>query len=768
MSRLFSPFFYPHRPHLNALLLILVMLLLGCGSQPKPQSPQSSPQEDEAMRYQPTADASFTNDYAATYRFRNGRPVGFRFTPDMQSLLFLRSGGRDFVRNLYKLDLKTMEESLVLTADSLLAGETEELSAEELARRERLRLTARGIPSFDLTPDGKQLLIPLSGELYLYELESGAVRALPSEAGYPLMPEFSPDGSKLACVRNGDLFVTDLATGVETQLTHRESEAISYGVAEFAAQEEMGRYKGYWWSPDSQSIALQQTDTSGMETFHIVDPLDPGQPGQSWAYPRAGGVNAKVRLGLLQLSGGPIEWIEWDHEAYPYLASVVWSENAPLTFLVQNRKQQEEVLYAYREGKADLLLRERDTTWINLDQSMPYWLAEGDFFLWTTERNGSWQLEKRDATGQLVQILTPLDLNLRSFLFVNEEAGSVYVTGGPNPTQAEIFSLPLTPRVEPTTLNELKQLTSEPGLHDLSFASDGSLAVLHATHLDQGHTWTLLQTSDFSPLAEITSMAAQPAFATQVELTEVEANGHSYHAAILRPEGAQEEQRFPVILYVYGGPSYQTVQADQSRYYLQQWMANHGFIVVAIDNRGTPARGRDWERAIYGNLIELALEDQSQALQALGKSYPEMDLDQVGIYGWSFGGYLSSMAIARQPELFKAAVAGAPVCDWADYDTHYTERYLGLPKENAQGYEASNVLSYAPQLERPFLLIHGTADDNVYLVHALKMIDAFLRAGRDHELLLLPGHTHIVRDPEIVSEVYRRLMAFFVAELQSP
>ena len=259
-------------------------------------------------------------------------------------------------------------------------------------------------------------------------------------------------------------------------------------------------------------------------------------------------------------------------------------------------------------------------------------------------------------------------------------------------------------------------------------------------------------------------MAEAPSFVPNVEYLTV--GERDYRAAIVRPRNFEAGRRYPVLLSVYAGPGYAKVRKGRYRQLREQWQADHGFVVVSIDGRGTPGRGREWERAIRGNLIDIPLEDQVAGLQAVLAQYPELDGNRVGVYGWSFGGYFSAMAVMRRPDVFRVGVAGAPVCDWRDYDTHYTERFLGLPAENTSGYDASSVLTYAPELQRPLLIIHGTSDDNVYFAHALKMSDALMRAGRSHELIPLAGSTHIVADPQVAENLQAEIMGFLADGLR--
>jgi dipeptidyl-peptidase-4 len=650
---------------------------------------------------------------------------------------------------------------LLASADGLLKGQEEQLTAEELARRERMRSAARGIASFELSRDGRQILVPLSGSLFLIERATGKVRELKSTAGYPIDARFSPDGKSVAVVRDGDLYVLDVASGSERRLTHGASETLSHGLAEFVAQEEMGRMHGYWWSPGSDKIIYQETDTSNVELLHIADPTRPAQTPETWRYPRPGHENARVRLGIIPVTGGETTWIEWDRERYPYLAAVVWEENAPLAVLVQNREQTEEVLLTVdpATGLTTELLKETDSLWINLDSGMPRWLADGKQFLWTTERGGAWQLELRNRDGGLARTLTRPALGLRGLVGMDEQQATAFVVAGNDPTQSQLFAVSLLPDSPPA-----REITDEPGLHSATFAERGGTHVRSVMPL-RGETRYRVYRGDGGLAGELKSVAEKPPFAPSLELTIV-GDEPRLHAAIVRPRDTKPGQRYPVIVHIYGGPGSQTVRAAGRSYLLDQWLADHGFIVVSIDGRGTPARGREWERAIKGNFVELPLADQVRGLAALGKKYPELDLSRVGIFGWSFGGYMSAMAVMQRPDVFHAGIAGAPVADFRDYDTHYTERYLGLPSQNKAGYDASSVLTYADKLQRPLLIIHGTADDNVYFLHSMKLCDALFRAGKPYDFLPLTGFTHMVPDPVVTQRLNARIAEFFTEHLK--
>jgi dipeptidyl-peptidase-4 len=708
---------------------------------------------------------AFLEQYAATHRFNLGKPTSIRVTRDGDAVLFLRSTGpRSFVQDLYQFDVATGQESKLLTAEQVLAGREEEISPEEQARRERTRTVARGIVSYSLSEDGRTIVVPLSGRLFVVDRAAGTSRELRPGAdtrGHPIDPQLSPDGRKLACVRDGDLYVYDFATSAETRLTDSGSATISNGVAEFVAQEEMHRHSGFWWSPDSSAIVYQQTDTAGLETFTIADPMRPEKSAKSWPYPRAGRKNATVTLGIISASGGSTRWIDWDRSTYPYLATVRWTKNAPLTLLVQNRLQNEQLLLAAddKSGATRVLLKETDDTWLNLDQSSPAWLEDGSAFLWTTERSGAWQLELRDGRdGKLIRALTEPSLGLRGVAGVDAKDRIVYVTASQDPTQTHVWRVPIDagPGAKP------QAVSSGRGSFGAVVARDGATVVITSSTSDGASDWSVRK-RDGTTVGSLRSIAETPSLEPKPQWTT--AGLRDFNCVIVRPRDFDASRKYPVVLNVYGGPHGIVVSAPRDGYLLPQWLADQGFIVVASDGRGTPHRGRDWERVTHLNFIDIPLDDQIDALQSLGQKFPEMDMSRVAISGWSFGGYFAAMAIMRRPDVFGAAVAGAPVCDFADYDTHYTERYLGLPDENTEGYRACNVLTYAKDLSRPLLIIHGTADDNVYFLHSLKLTDALFRAGKDFEFLPLSGFTHMVPEPEVTVRLQTRIVEFLKKQL---
>lgn len=706
------------------------------------------------------ADLRYFRELVETRNYSLGQPVSPKFTPDGQAVVFLRGGARDPVLRLYEFTIADGKLRELLTPEKLLQGAEEKLTAEERSRRERERKSLRGFTSFELSKDGSKLLVALSSKLYVITRADSQVTELPGQSW--IDPHFSPDGRAVAAVSGGEVHVIDLETKADLAITSGATETLQHGVAEFVAQEEMDRHEGFWWSPDSQSIVYQETDNSGVEVRFIADPLHPETPPAKNFYPRAGTQNAKVRLGILARAGGATQWIEWDREKYPYLTRVFWKEAAaPLCLLVQDRAQQEELLLAVdpKTGATRELLREKDAAWLNLkEKPMLIWLKDGRQFLWATERNGTWQVELHSADGALVRAITPADFHVEELIDVNDADGSIVVSGGRDPRERHLFRFSLDGKAES------QQLTKEKGRHNAVFG-EGKEQFLHRFDLLDGSAgWEVLRSSDGSKAGALPSVAERPSSLPKVELTRTE-GARPMDAAIIRPRDFKKGQRYPVILDVYAGPGGKQVVAQPDRYMIDQWMADRGYIVVVIDGRGTPGHGREWERAIRGNLIDVALADQIAGLEALAKREPAMDLKRVGCVGWSFGGYFSAIAVMRKPDIFRCAVVGAPVVTWENYDTHYTERYLGLPSENAEGYRASNVLTYASELRRPILLIHGLTDDNVYAQHSMQLSDALFNAGKPFNFLPLLG-THMVSDPLLRLRRQIRIMELFDAELK--
>ncbi|RKH93329.1 S9 family peptidase [Corallococcus sp. AB038B] len=705
--------------------------------------------------------SSFLRQYAETGRFMNGRPVNARITPDEKSVLFLRTSPTSNVRMLYAFDVASGQTRELLTPEALLKGAEETLSPEEKARRERMRVSARGFTSYNLSEDGTRLLVPLSGRLYVVDRATGKSTELKTGPG-AIDPRLSPDGKQVAYVREHDVYRVDLAANQEKRVTQGGTEQKTHGLAEFVAQEEMGRFSGYWWSPDAKFIAYAESDTADVEKLTVVDVMHPERPAASFPFPRAGTANAKVRLGITPVTGGKTVWAQWDARKYPYLATVKWDKGGPLTLLVQNRLQTEEQLLAVEPvtGKTRVLLTERDAAWIDLHQEFPLWLEDGSGFLWYTDRNGASEVELRKANGELAHSVVKPGAGFRSLTHYVQADRTLFFTGDPNPTESHLW------RVKPGgTPERVDTGTRGPALEYGLVSKNGGLVVLNRQSPKSMPRMLVLK-GDGTMMGELPSIAQEPSFTPDFEVRQV--GPKKFWTSLVKPRDFKPGKKLPVIVDIYGGPIITVVHQSMSLHLMDQWMADQGFLVVKVDGRGTPLRTAEWNRAVKHDFATITLDDQIEAVQALAKEVPEMDLSRVGITGWSFGGYMAALAVMKRPDFFKAGVAGAPVTDWRDYDTHATERCLGLPDENPQAYEVSSLLTYAKK-EGPIgalLVIHGTADDNVYFFHALKLSDALFRAGKPHQLLPLSGLTHMVADPLVTERQYERVITHFQQNLK--
>ncbi len=674
------------------------------------------------------ASDTFPRQYARTRRLTLGEPRTITVSPDGRRVVFLRSRhGSDPVNCLWVLDVASGEERLVADPLVLLGdGDDTDLPPEERARRERAREQASGVVAYATNKAVSVAAFALAGRLFVAGLLSGEARELPVE-GPVFDPQPEPEARRLAYVRGRTLRLAEL-DGSGRELAAEDDSSVSWGSADFIAAEEMGRWRGYWWAPDGSGIVATRVDISPVVRWWIGDPANPDHPPTEIAYPAAGTPNALVTLWVLGLDGTRRE-ISWDREAFPYLTSVLWPEPARIVLSVQSRDQRRvQVLAADpATGEAVLLFEDTDDTWVELVAGTPAVLDDGRLVM-TADRDGARRLV---VSGLPV---TRPDLQVRSVAPVNGR--SLLFTANPidDPTSLGVWRWSDGGDVEP--------LVVERGFH--AAWAGGHTTVVRSTTLDDDRSTTrVLEGPELANRAEVALVTPN--------VTLLRAGARELATAVLLPHDSSRDDRLPILLDPYGGPHAQRVLANRAAYLSSQWFADQGFAVVIADGRGTPGRGHDWERAVHLDLAESVLADQIAALEGATERFPQLDRSRVAIRGWSFGGYLAALAVIRRPDVFHAAVAGAPVTDWRLYDTHYTERYLGTPQDHPEAYERSSLLADAAKLERPLLLIHGLADDNVVAAHTLRLSSALLAAGRPHELLALSGVTHMTPQ-EVVAE----------------
>ena len=696
---------------------------------------------------------------AATHGFKLGLPQQAVMTPDGRTVLYVRSGARDTALGLFAFDVASGRERALAAPEAAGAA----LSVEEKARRERARMTLSGITDFALSQDGKTILVSEAGRLGTVPLAGGAEKRLAGDGW--IAPELSPDGRFVAAVRGNDLHVVDLASGVDRPLTSGGSETLTHGLPEFVASEELDREDGAWWSPDGRTLLYEESDTSGVEPHWIADPGHPARAPVEFRYPAAGTANARVRLGLVGRGGGATRWVDWDGGAFPYLVRVVWPEGrGKLTLVVMNRAQTEQRLLTVdpATGRSKTLLVEKDAAWIDTSpgvewktQALPRWMEDGSGFFWATDAGGTWRLGLYRADGALDHWVTPASMNVLSLDDVDVRGGTATVLAAEaaDATDAGVYRVGL-------RSGAVSAVATEPGQHEARFGRGEHGMFVDRFDAADGRAVSLVRDANGRVQGTVPSEAAVP---PAVHVTFEEADGR-FDAALVRPSGFVAGARYPVVLSVYAGPEVKVVLRTPRAFVEDQCLADRGFVVVSLDGRGTPLHGHDWERAIKNDLVDVPLADQVAGLEALGRAHPEMDLSRAGVTGWSFGGFMTAMATLRRPDLFKVGVAGAPPVEWEDYDTAYTERYLGTPAGNPGAYRVSEVTRYAAGLARPLLIIHGLTDDNVYFVNSFKLTEALLKAGKPYDLLLLPG-THLLSDPLLRTRVDEARAGFLARHL---
>jgi dipeptidyl-peptidase-4 len=485
---------------------------------------------------------------------------------------------------------------------------------------------------------------------------------------------------------------------------------------------------------------VARADTTPVGRFHLTDPANPAIEPVALPYPAAGTANADVGLHVLDLDGGRVE-VAWDRAAFPYLASVGWDPGGPLTLLVQSRDQTATRVLAADPGTGATteLAAQDDPAWVELVPGVPAWL---DGRLVLTVDDPACDTRRLTVDGRPV---TPPGLQVTEV--VATAGGAVLVTGSEEPTEVHLW------RVVPGAAPE--RLTDGPAQHAATAA--GPVVVVTRGDLEHDTTATSVHAPARPPRA-IDSTAQAPGLVPRPEL--LRAGPRGLRCALLLPEDAGEADQLPVLLDPYGGPHHRQVLAARDRFLVSQWFADQGFAVLVTDGRGTPGRGPGWERAVWRDLAGPVLDDQVEALLAVAADHRQLDLAKVAIRGWSFGGYLAALAVLRRPDVFHAAVAGAPVTDWRLYDTHYTERYLGLPAADADTYRRSSLLADAAKLERPLLLVHGLADDNVVAAHSLRLSGLLLAAGRPHNVLPLAGVTHLAAQEAVAENLLHLQLAF--------
>lgn len=686
--------------------------------------------------------------------------------PDGRHIAWLQPRADDQLRyDLWVEEVETGKRRMAVDSLALSAAPVK-LAEAELMRRERARLASvRGIVDYHWAPDGQTLLVPLDGDIWLAPLQ-GPPRQLTATPESEIDAKISPKGSHISFVRDQNLHVLALDSGQERALTTGGGGLVSYGVAEFVAQEEMKRMTGQWWAPDDRRIAIARVDESPVKVAVRAAIGASGTSVFEQRYPFAGTPNALVSLEIHQLDGGAPVQVDLGSNPDIYLARVNWLNRDQLLVQRQSRDQKtlDLLLVEAATGQSRVLLSERSDTWINLHDSLRV-LADGKRFLWASERSGYNHLYLWD--GARLKPLTQGQWPVDELLAVDEAAGTILFSG--------FRDTPLEKSLYRTRLagGPVERLTAPGGWTESVSDRKGSALLLTASSPDKPAT-VVLATTDGGPMqirrqlsaTDIPYAASLPAHAAPRFGTLKAADGKTdiYYALTL-PPGLKPGEKAPVFMEIYAGPGARRVRHAFGTP-LHQYLLQQGWAVFQLDGRGTPDRGVAFEAPIYHRLGFPEVDDQMAGLTWL-KVQPGIDGGKVAIYGWSYGGYMVQRLLTTHPGAFAAGISGAPVTDWRLYDTHYTERYLGNPAIDPAPYEASDITRDAAVLKDPLLIVHGLADDNVVFDHSARAIAAYQKAGKPFETMVYPGQTHRINDPVLQQHLWATILNFLDREVKA-
>lgn len=674
--------------------------------------------------------SSFPRHSARTHRFSAGAPRLFTLSPDGRRVVFVRSAsGTDVVGRLWVLDVESGVERLVADPTMLHPG-AEELSVEERARRERMREGNAGIVGYSTDDAVTHAVFALSGGLYGGSLDDGDIHAL-DVPGPVIDPRLSPDGAHVAYVSGRSLRLARSDGSDDRALAEPAHALETCGLADFAAAEELDRSRGFWWSPSSDAVLVERVDETPVNEWWIADPLHPDQRPRPHRYPAAGTPNALVSLAVVRLDGSSVD-VRWDSAAFEYLVDVSWTSYGDPLVVVSTRDQRTFAVLAVdvATGETRTVAEITDEQWVDASPGAFRWTPDGRLLTLRPDRaSDTYRLHLGDGW------LTPAGVQVRGV--VDVDADGVLVATAPDPLSSSLVKV-----AWDGTLSVVAD-----GQAWWAGRTSGGTDLLVGRTLDS--TATTYEVRSGSRAIPVTTHAEVPAVTPKVEV--IAAGDLAIVTAVLWPSDHEPgSRRLPVVLSPYGGPHHAEVLASGLSFGEDQWLADQGFCVVVADGRGTPGRGPAWDRAVHHDLTDVVLADQVTALEAVAACWPDdVDTTRVGIRGWSFGGYLSALAVLKRPDVFHAAVAGAPVTDMRLYDTTYSERYLGNPAVDPAPYDAGSLMTLAPGLSRPLMIIHGLTDDNVVVAHTLALSGALTVAGRPHQVLPLSGVTHMTPQEEV-------------------
>jgi dipeptidyl-peptidase 4 len=697
-------------------------------------------------------------------------PIAMRLSPDGSRVAFLQGKKENSQQlDLWSFDIKSKRTSLLVDSNTITGGK-EVLSDEERARRERMRMASvSGIAEYFFSSDGQSLLFPLSGNLYLYELKSAKVQQLTdAKDGAISNPKFSPKDRYVSFVRGQNLYAIELKTKRLIALSEGGGGLKSFGMAEFVAQEEMARFTGYWWAPDDSKIAMQSVDESTVAVEKRFEIYADRTEIIEQRYPAAGKANAVVELFVVDVQAPKSpQKLDLGSNADIYLARVDWLPDSKRV-AVQRQSRDQQVLdlifFDAADGAAQKILTQTSDSFVNLSYDLRF-LKKRPEFIFSSEASGFKHLYRYDLNGKQLAQMTRGEWQVDALLAVDEGKQLAYFSGNvSDPIQQHVYVVDLAGNSPP------KALTKMAGTHVASFTENAAyfldsysdlltpaqvrlhdakgveVAVLNANEVKAGHA-----------LFPYKESLVEPSYGV------INAKPSALQYRLYKPKDFDASKRYPVLVFTYGGPHVQVLQRKFGDLLPQVWLAQ-GYLVFSVDNRGSARRGKAFESAIYRQMGAPDVADQLAGIRWLHEQ-PFVDNKRIGVHGWSYGGYMSLHILAQGGDLIRAGAAGAPVTDWSLYDTHYTERYMATPQNNAEGYKNSSVLTHLDGLKARLLLIHGMADDNVLFTNSTSLMSALQDRGVGFDLMTYPGMKHGPANPKTRTHVYSGIEAFFRREL---
>jgi dipeptidyl-peptidase 4 len=743
----------------------MALALLGCvPTAPARLTKKPTPMQNDKPALPTIAPASaspVTFDHIAAFPppgWQIPRKVQLSFDGKLVTYLQAESGGERMA--LFAFSRATRKHEVLLREEDVV-GAGKPLSREEELRRERQRSRIQGVTDYAWAEQADVMLVPLGGNVYVRRAD-GTMRQLTATSEPELDPKISADGKRVAFVRGRELFVVDVESGKETQLTRNAPEGVTRGLSDFNGQEEFSEPSGLWWSPTGDRLAYLEVSEGDVDEIPVMGYRD-GADLQQLRYPRAGKVNPKTRLGVVDIARGKTTWIaqpatEGFDPADQYLGRIEWSKDGNRLFFQRLSRDQQRLGLVRADvatGEAKQIAAESATTWIDMTQLE---VLPNEGLLWLVRHGGHQHIQHLGYDGDRRRMVTEGDWDVSRIVGI-DGSRVVFVANRDGVLDRDLYAS------EIQGDGKLVRLTKEGGYHDIETNR-------------VGHGWVDIVSTNAEPPKAVISdgsgaqigeiaIPLDPQFSgltlRPAELVTLPGDPE-LHGALLKPTNMDPGVRYPVVVVVYGGPGAQSVLDTYTPRVLWQHLADRGVVVWQLDNRGSAGRGHAFEAPIHRRLGEVEMEDQMKGLDYLA-TLPFVDMKRVGIYGHSYGGYLATLAMLRPPHRFKVAVAGSPVTDWRFYDTGYTERFMGHPKDNAAGYDATSLIPLAKDLQGKLFIIHALMDENVHFQHTAAFIDALVAADKDFDLLVFPGERHGYRSPVARRYAYRRVVEYFAQYL---